>query len=191
MVDQDFYRITRDRPPTELLVRARALLGRMGDALDLGCGAGRDTRFLLTQGFEVTAVDENEDAIRYLQELPQAHLRVVQTTFEAFPFAPVAYDLINAQRALPFNRPETFDAVFAKIKGALRPGGIFTGQFFGVNDGWNVPERMMTFVTREQSEALLRDLRLIEFTEVEDDGPTAVGTLKHWHVFDIIAQREE
>ena len=51
-----FYTYTKDSPPWPLLVRAASLVPRNGRALDLGAGAGRDTRYLLEQGFRVTAV---------------------------------------------------------------------------------------------------------------------------------------
>ena len=52
-----FYKRTKDKSPSFLLVHALKHCVQRNDALDLGCGAGRDTRFLLQQGFRVTAVD--------------------------------------------------------------------------------------------------------------------------------------
>ena len=40
-----------------------------GKALDLGCGQGRNALFLAQQGFEVTAVDQNELALEILQSI--------------------------------------------------------------------------------------------------------------------------
>ena len=77
---EDFYKITKDRPPWPLLVQAVSLLSQRKDALDLGCGAGRDTRFLLEQGFTVTAVDNDPHAIVLLADFPQNHLRVVHSS---------------------------------------------------------------------------------------------------------------
>jgi len=184
---EDFYKITKDRPPWPLLVQAISLLRRKEYALDLGCGAGRDTRFLLDQGFKVTAVDNVSHAIALLANFPQGRLRAVQASFEAFEFE--TYDLINAHFALPFTSEDRFHEVFARIKHALNADGIFVGQFFGVNDEWNTPGNQMTFLTREQAEAELKDLRILEFREEDVDSHVADGTPKHWHVFHIIAQK--
>ena len=184
---EDFYKITKDRPPWPLLVQAISLLRRKEYALDLGCGAGRDTRFLLDQGFKVTAVDNDSHAIALLANFPQDRLRAVQASFEAFEFE--TYDLINAHFALPFTSEDRFHEVFARIKHALNADGIFVGQFFGVNDEWNTPGNQMTFLTREQAEAELKDLRILEFREEDVDSHVADGTPKHWHVFHIIAQK--
>ncbi len=183
---EDFYKITKDRPPWPLLVQAISLLRRKEYALDLGCGAGRDTRFLLDQGFKVTAVDNDSHAIALLANFPQDRLRAVQASFEAFEFE--TYDLINAHFALPFTSEDRFHEVFARIKHALNADGIFVGQFFGVNDEWNTPGNQMTFLTREQAEAELKGLKVLEFHEEDVDSHVADGTPKHWHVFHIVAQ---
>src|SRR5437763_6468030 len=159
---------------------------RRTDALDLGCGAGRDTRRLLQQGFRVTAVDQNPDAFLYLRDIPQERLMLVQSSFETFPFE--TYDLINAQWSLPFIQNDLFEDTLGKIKQALRPSGIFTGQFFGVHDTWNTLGTMMTFCTREQAQWSLHDLNIITFWEEDEDGETALGEPKHWHVFHFIAR---
>lgn len=183
----DFYQITRNRPPWPRLVRAATLLGPTGTALDLGCGAGRDTRYLLELGFEVTAVDRETASLATLADLPADRLRLVQSAFEHFIFE--RYDLINAHFALPFIDKELFSMVFARLKASLKPGGIFVGQFFGVNDTWNTPENTMTFFTREQALDQLAGLEIIEFEEEDQDGATADGTPKHWNVYHIIARR--
>ena len=187
-----FYGFTKDSPPWPLMIRAAALAPRKGRALDLGAGAGRDTRYLLEQGFQVTAVDAEPRAVALLAALPSSagRLRVVQSSFEDFDFAGTApYDLISAQFALPFIPRDHFSGVFARLKAALSSGGIFAGHFFGVHDESNTPERDMTFLTRAEAEALLGDLDIIELTEEDADGHKADGSPKHWHVFHILARR--
>jgi tellurite methyltransferase len=182
-----FYTFTKDSPPWPLLIRAAALAPTNGHALDLGAGAGRDTRYLLEHGFEVTAVDADPRSAALLSALPQTHLHVVQSSFEDFTFA--TYDLISAQFALPFIPRSHFAEVFTRLKAALSPSGVFVGQFFGVNDEWNTPDRNMTFLTRAEALDLIRDLETIEFTEEDADGHTADGSPKHWHVFHILGRR--
>jgi tellurite methyltransferase len=183
-----FYSFTKDSPPWPLLVRAASLASRNGSALDLGAGAGRDTRYLLDHGFQVTAVDADPGSMAMLSALPQANLRVVQSSFEDyFPFA--TYDLINSEFALPFTPWDRFAEVFSRMKAALVPGGIFAGQLFGIHDQWNTPGSTTTFLTRAEAEALLDDLETLEFTEEDADGHVADGSPKHWHVFHVLARK--
>jgi len=182
-----FYERTKDNPPSQLLVQALDHCVRRTDALDLGCGAGRDTRWLLQQGFWVTAVDQNPDAFLYFQNVQRDQLTLVQSPIETFPFE--TYDLVNAQWSLPFIQNDLFEETFTKIKQALRPDSIFTGQFFGIHDTWNTPGTTMTFCTSEQAQQFLHDLSIITFWEEDEDGETALGVLKHWHVFHFIARK--
>ncbi len=184
---EEFYRITKNNPPWARLVRAVSLLGHTGEALDLGCGGGRDTRYLLASGFQVTAVDNEAASLAASADLPGERLHLVQSTFEDFTFT--SYDLINAHFALPFIHKEQFSAVFTRLKTSLKPRGIFVGQFFGVHDSWNTPETRMTFFTHEQAQAQLAGLEIVEFEKEEHDGTTALGDAKHWHVYHIIARQ--
>src|SRR5436305_1458940 len=93
----EFARATRDDPHWPLMARAAAMLARPGDALDLGCGAGRDTRYLLAHGWRVTAVDSEPEAISLLTESPQRNLHAVQSSIEDFDYEREIYDLVNAQ----------------------------------------------------------------------------------------------
>jgi tellurite methyltransferase len=183
-----FYQHTRERPPWPRMMRAASLVTGEKRALDLGCGAGRDTRYLLQQGFLVTAVDADANAMAILATFPQERLRAVQSSFVDFAFE--HYDLINAHFSLPFLPREQFYAVFEKVRQALNPGGIFVGQFFGVHDQWNTPERAgtITFLTREEALQALEGLEVIEFEEEDVDSVIADGSPKHWHVFHIIAR---
>jgi tellurite methyltransferase len=186
----DFARVTKDNPPWPLLEKAVSLLGRTGYALDLGSGGGRDTRYLLASGWHVTAVDREPYAIALLAEHPHERLKAVQSTFEDFVYEHEKYDIVSAQFTLPFISRSRFNDVFDRIKGSIKAGGIFTGQFFGIHDEWNKPENDMTFLTRQEVDDLLSDMEVIEIREEERMGGTAAGTEKYWHVFHVIAQKE-
>jgi tellurite methyltransferase len=47
----------------------------------------------------------------------------------------------------------------------------------------------MTFHTREQVQALLEPLEAERFEDIEEDGETATGKPKHWHVYYLVARR--
>jgi tellurite methyltransferase len=161
-------------------------------AIDLGCGAGRDTAELLRRGWRVLAVDAEEEAIERLLErddlgsddVGRLETQVARFEDAALPRA----SLVNSSFALPFCPPAQFGAVWQRIVASLEDGGRFSGQLFGDRDSWaTTPE--MSFQTREEAEDLLRELDLERFTEIEEDGKTALGDAKHWHVFHVVAQR--
>ena len=89
---------------------------------------------------------------------------------------------------LPFCRPAHFDQLWNRIATSLRDGGRVSGHLFGDRDGW-ASEAGMSFHTRSDVEQLLRGFVAERLEEVEEDGRTAVGEPKHWHVFHVVARK--
>lgn len=48
----------------------------------------------------------------------------------------------------------------------------------------------MVFLSKEDILKLFDEFEIIEFNENERDGKTAIGKMKHWHTFDIIARKK-
>ncbi len=187
---EKFYAITKDRPPSSLLVRAINLVKNRSHALDLGAGALKDTKFLLAQGFnKITVVDSEPLAELLGKEFSSDQIKFVHSKFEDFSFPKNKYDIINAQYALPFNPPSTFDSMFSKLANSLKTGGIFTGQFFGVNDEWNGQRPEMTFYSIDEVKSLLSTMEILELEEENRDSRLADGTPKHWHAFHVIVKK--
>ncbi len=187
---KEYFEKTKNKGPRPLLVKAVEFVKEKDKALDLGSGAFNDVNYLLTVGFNhVVAVDKVSVADEILKNLLPAKVSYIISRFEDYDFVENNFDLINAQYSLPFIEKESFNKVFDKIIKSLKLGGVFTGQFFGDRDEWNKGDEKMTFQTKEEAQALLQGLKVIEFTEEEKDGNTAVGMSKHWHVFHFLAVR--
>lgn len=185
-----YYRQTKDAPPSPLLIRALAYVAHRDKAIDIGGGALKDTRYLLAQGFDTTVIDQEESLTEMVKLVCDDRLHANVTSFVDYAFPEQTFDLVSAMFALPFNPPDTFDTVFGKIKNSLAPDGIFCGQFFGEHDEWSSNPNM-TFHTKEQVEKLLSDLETIELEEREYDGKLASGLPKHWHIFNVIARKNQ
>ena len=67
--------------------------------------------------------------------------------------------------------------------------GYFVGNFFGLNDSWVNIKPKMTFLSKEEVLALFKDFDIVDFKEIERDGKTAIGKIKHWHTYEIIAKK--
>ncbi|HUF57929.1 MAG TPA: methyltransferase domain-containing protein [Actinomycetota bacterium] len=60
-----YYDAQRERKPRDLLLRALASFERerrTGTTVDLGCGTGADTAELIARGWDVVAIDRQEEA---------------------------------------------------------------------------------------------------------------------------------
>ena len=159
-------------------------------AIDLGCGAGRDTFYLLRRGWKVLAIDSQREAISRVRlnvlpkDRPRLRTRIASFERTSLPKC----DLVNASYSLPFCSPKRFRSVWRKIVTSIRPGGRFAGHFFGINDEW-ASLSDMTFHSRRQTASLLRNFRIEKFQEKEWEGATSSGRKKHWHVFSVVAQK--
>ena len=186
-----FYDAVAERPPHDTTVAALDAFAAPGFAVDLGCGDGRDTRLLLERGWRVLAIDAEAAAIERLSaRVPAGAEGRLETQVAPFEDArwPEA-DFVNASFSLPFCAPDRFDEVWARVRAGLAPGGRFAGQLFGDRDGW-VGTKDLVFLPRARVEVLLDGLELERFDELEEDGHTALGDAKHWHVFHIVARRD-
>jgi tellurite methyltransferase len=186
----EYYERTAGRPPRPTLLAAleRFGAGAGRDAVDLGCGDGRDTVALLVRGWRVLAIDAEPAAIARLRARadlpPGARLETRCERFEDASWP--AVDLVNASFALA--APEHFAALWEKIGRSLKPGGRFSGQLFGDRDGWH-GEKAITFLRRTEVERLLAGFAVECLEEEESDAATPYGKRKHWHLFHICARK--
>lgn len=199
MTWSDYYRKTGSRPPRPTLLFA---LDRFDGepssaprlAIDLGCGAGRDTVEILRRGWTVLAIDAQPDAIALLTERaadletgPARLTTRVQSFADPDLTLPPA-DLINASFTLPSCPPDRFPALWATIAGTLRAGGRFSGQLYGDRDSWAGKRAGMTFHTRDEIDAMLAQYDVEMLEEEETDSVTPRGEAKHWHIFHLVVR---
>lgn len=102
-------------PPTGEVKRAASLL-KPGTALDIACGEGRHAIWLHENGWQVTAVDRNAEAIAQIRAgYPLIDARVIDLEREPLPEA--TYDLVICWL---YFQPDLYPG----IRAMLRPGGI-------------------------------------------------------------------
>ncbi|WIM97022.1 methyltransferase domain-containing protein [Actinoplanes oblitus] len=176
-----------DRDIRETLRRALDLAGPGRDrtAVDLGCGAGRETRALLEAGWRVHAYD-SEPTMLSATDRTHPALTAHLLAFEQITELPPA-DLIYAGYALPYQPRHSFDRLWTLIRAALRPAGLIAVDLFGVHDAW-AGSPNMTFLTAAEAAALATGLTTEHWHEEDEVGPAFSGP-KHWHVFELIARR--
>lgn len=107
-------------PPTPLLVHAASRL-QSGKALDLACGAGRNSLWLAEHGWSVTAVDGSASAITTLRDRAhekglQVDARVADLQRDEFLIEPAAWDLVAVCYYLQRDLIEP-------AKSGVKPGG--------------------------------------------------------------------
>ncbi len=187
-----YYEKLRDRPPRKTVIAALDAFGERTDAVavDLGCGDGRDVIEILRRGWKVVAVDAEPEALKRLAErkLPgDDRITPIVSRFEDVPM-PIGIELVNSSFAMPLCESARFHELWARIVEALPPGGRFSGQWYGLNDSW-ADRPGITFLTRDEAQALLAGFDIEMFDEEEADSTTPRGKPKHWHIFHIVARK--
>jgi SAM-dependent methyltransferase len=108
--------------------------GECRRAFDVGCGTGHNTRLLLEQGFEVTAIDISERALALCRRgAPKARVEWADVR-KGLPFAGERFELIVADQSLHYFPWNMTAAIFRDAANRLVPGGLFAGRFNSTGD---------------------------------------------------------
>lgn len=143
--------------------------------LDFGCGSGRDTKYFLSQGYQVEAIDGSEELCKLASEY--TGILVKRMLFQELD-AEEQYDGIWACSSILHLPLEELKPVLEKMAKALKPEGIIYtsfkyGDFAGERNG-----RYFTDMTETSFAALMQDI-------------TALKTEEQWITSDVRPERGE
>ena len=161
---------------------------KVDSAIDLGCGSGNETVYMVKNSIKVLAIDRqlNQDFI--LNRLSDSEKQLI--SFKESSFEDVELPktkLLTAFFSIPFCNPNNFDELWTKIYNSIEDNGYFVGQLFGDRDAWNVVESINTFSIDKVKE-YLKNYNIIKLEEIEY---VRESDNKKWHFYDIIAQKKE
>jgi ubiquinone/menaquinone biosynthesis C-methylase UbiE len=92
--------------------------------LDLCCGSGQTTRFLVERSQHVTGLDASPRSLQRAQHnVPQAIY--VEAFAEAMPFPDQSFDLVHTSVALHEMAPAQLQQILQEVHRVLQPGGWF------------------------------------------------------------------
>ncbi len=160
---------------------------KIDNAIDLGCGSGNKTVYMIKNGIKVLAIDRqlNQDFIlNRLSDNEKKMISFKESSFEDVELPKTK--LLTAFFSIPFCNPNNFDELWTKIYNSIEDNGYFVGQLFGDRDAWNVVESINTFSIDKVKE-YLKNYNIIKLEEIEYDRES---DNKKWHFYDIIAQKK-
>jgi len=109
----------------------RGRLPRESRVLDAGCGNGRNIRFLLDAGYDVSAVDSDPNAIgEVMRQAADLNASLPPTNFrreavEAMSFPDASFDCVLSIAVLHFALDDAqFDGMLESMWRVLAPGGM-------------------------------------------------------------------
>ena len=95
------------------------------EILDLCCGAGQTTKYLVTKSKQVTGLDVSPVALaRAANNVPQA--KYVEGLAQKMPLVDNQFDVIHISSALHEMTSEELEQILLEVHRVLKPGGIFT-----------------------------------------------------------------
>lgn len=163
-----YYDNTVELDMSEMLEEFISFIPENCPVLDLGCGSGRDSLYLIEKGFDVTAMDGAKE----LCELAKIHIGqdVLCMRYEDMEFDGV-FDGIWACASLVHIPKSEMDALLLKISQGLRCGGMIYislkyGDFSGIKEGLYYSE----YRTKDIKNLIYnhKDLELIQIYKSQD-----------------------
>lgn len=161
-----------------------------GKAIDLGCGRGRDSIYLLKHNWKVISIDKNDTSETILEKLTKQQKerhQFIKQDFKDIEFTKC--DLFLTNFAIHFSNEQEFNNLWKKIYNSINKGGYFAGTFLGEKDSWNTKKENMIFFNKNEILKLFENYNIITIKEIEREGSAFEEKNKHWHIFDIIAKK--
>ena len=92
--------------------------------LDLCCGSGQATKYLVEYSLDVTGLDVSPVSLQRAQRnVPQA--RYVEALAEEMPFPDNQFDIVHTSVAMHEMKPSALRQITQEVYRVLKPGGIF------------------------------------------------------------------
>lgn len=157
-------------------------------AVDCGCGAGSDIKYLASKGYQVNGFDNNSDSvsISHKRFANNSRIMISQASFEDFTYPDAG--IVIANSSLYFADPSVLVDTWANIESSIVNGGVFAGDFMGINDSWAEGFRILTApLTQSQIMDLFTNFDIIQLIERDGEGVTSMGKVKHWNTYSVVA----
>ena len=187
---EEYYDTTKDAEPHQNVVMFLRKNRKPGIAVDLGCGAGRDTVLLLKHGWTVISYDINNNAQYILERItPEERSRFTFVKSRHQDAEIPKCDLVVANDSMHYLSKEEFKTIIDKIYDSLNPNGDFIAEFLGNKDDWAKNDPDNAFISLKELREIMGNRFEIEaFREHEVDKPTLEGEQKHWHTVSVITR---
>ena len=143
------------------IVETFAKEATVGIGLDIACGTGRHTRYLVDLGFSVDAVDYSDYALEQIADNPK--IKKIEADLDHYTLESDRYDLIVNCNYLDRR-------MYGQITDALKEGGILIFETFldARGEGYHQPSNPDFVLRRNELPEVFDMLEKIHYDERED-----------------------
>lgn len=137
---------------------------RQKEIIDLGCGSGNDTRYLIEKNYKVISCDYSQEALKIVSKY-FSNVKTVEMNFEnKFPFEDNCAKIVIADLSLHYFDDITTKKIFFELKRILDKEGYLIARVNTIND-----VNFNTHLNKELEKNLyLTNNGLKRFFDVED-----------------------
>ncbi|WP_435201497.1 SAM-dependent methyltransferase [Qipengyuania sp. 902] len=172
------YTLGFDQAPSRHLDRFLDRLKPGAHVLELGCGGGQDSAWIVERGFGVDATDGTPAMVRKANERFDVGARLLR--FHELD-AVAEYDAVWAHACLLHVARADLPSVLASIHRALRPGGWHFANFkLGDGEGRDLLGRLHNFPDAGWLEDVYRTAGFVIVASETYAGKAADGTQRDW-----------
>ena len=123
---EKYFENTKNASPHNNIRRFIEIEKNLGNAIDLGCGTGRDTVFLIKNNWNVLAIDREDTREIIEQKLDAKELNRFEFSCQNFENIDLKEsDLIVANYSVPFCSKNYFNEFWNKIVSSISEGRVF------------------------------------------------------------------
>ncbi len=158
------FKVTQDKFLKLLALKARIL--------DFGCGSGRDTKYFLEQGFQVTAIDGSAELCKFASAL--TGIEVKQMFFQELSEFETYDGIWACSSILHLPYAELQDVFLKMVKATKNDGVIYTSFKYGNFEGYR-NERYFTDMDEVKFAEFVKDFPEIETEELWVTGDVRPG----------------
>ncbi len=111
------------------------IMGTRKPILDLGCGGGNDTLYLISKGKQVISCDQSPSAINNIRKnFPEVYDAKCFNMLDGLPFEDEAFDVVIADLCLHYFLKSDTEKILNDIRRILTPGGQLILRVNSIND---------------------------------------------------------
>ncbi len=187
--------------PNELLQKIYSQFNTGTNFLDLCCGQGRDSLFMLKNRFKVDAVDISREGINKIKEfvhsnnLPVVNINLFCSDIRNFNILKNKYDIINAFNSLQFLPKKEALKIIENIKSNIKSEGYVIISGFTTDDPLykKMNNKKGCFFAPQELKNIFLGFHIIEYKEkiIKDKGHPGNPEPHRHGIVQLIAQKNK